>query len=301
VVRHIAGFENSLGRALCWAAAWDMTRDAELAARDYVTLVCAGLPAEGDINLVTATLRQAQAALVMYADPDWAPIGWRQLADAAVTALAAAEPGSGFQLAWARAFAAAGRMSTDIATLRGWLDGVDVPDGLRVEADLRWEILQSLVALGAAGPTEIEAELSSDRTATGEREAALARALVPTAESKAETWRRLVSDHALANWLQRSMLHGFQHSAQVELTRPYVSEFFAAVGDVWAQRDGDPAQEFAQLGYPSLQVSEDTVERTDAWLAENPDQPPPLRRLIAEGRDGIQRALRGRARDAAAA
>jgi len=300
VVRHIAGFDNSLARALCWAAAWDMTRDAELAARDYVTLVCAGLPAEKDINLVTATLRQAQAALIMYGDPAWAPTGWRQLADAAVTALAAAEPGSGFQLAWARAFAAAGRSSTDMATLRGWLDGVDVPEGLRVEADLRWEILQSLVALGGAGPEEIEAELDSDRTATGEREAALARALVPTAESKAETWRRLVGDRALPNWLQRSMLQGFQHSAQVELTRPYAAEFFAAVGDVWAQRDGDPVQEFAQLGYPSQQVSDDTVRLTDQWLADNADQPAPLRRLIAEGRDGVQRALRARARDAAA-
>ena len=37
---------SSLARALCWAAAWDMVRDAELAARDYVALVCAGLPAE---------------------------------------------------------------------------------------------------------------------------------------------------------------------------------------------------------------------------------------------------------------
>jgi aminopeptidase N len=178
---------------------------------------------------------------------------------------------------------------------------VDVPDGLRIEADLRWEILQSLVALGAAGSAEIEAELDTDRTATGEREAALARALQPTAESKAETWRRLVSDHALPNWLQRSMLQGFQHSAQVELTRPYTEKFFEAVGDVWAHRDGDPAQEFVQLGYPSLAVSEETVRRTDAWLADNPAQPPPLRRLIAEGRDGVQRALKARARDAAAA
>jgi aminopeptidase N len=300
VVRHIGGFDNALARALCWAAAWDMARDAELCARDYVTLVCAGLPAEKDINLITATLRQAQAAVVSYADPEWAPTGWRQLADAAVTALAAAEPGSGFQLAWARAFAIAGRGPTDVATLRGWLDGVDVPDGLRVEADLRWEILQSLVALDAAGPTEIDAELDSDRTATGEREAALARALIPTAESKAETWRRLVSDHALPNWLQRAMLQGFQHSAQVGLTGRYAAEYFAVVGDVWTNRDGDPAQEFAQLAYPSLQISEDTVRRTEAWLADNEDQPAPLRRLIAEGADGIKRALRARARDASA-
>jgi aminopeptidase N len=186
-----------------------------------------------------------------------------------------------------------------MATLQGWLDGDDVPDGLRVEADLRWEILQSLVALGAAGPEQIDAELDTDRTATGEREASLARALVPTAASKAETWRRLVGDHALPNWLQRSMLQGFQHSAQNELTAPYAAEFFAVIGDVWAQRDGDPAQEFALLGYPSQQVDDDTIRRTDAWLADNPGEPAPLRRLIAEGRDGVARALRARARDTA--
>jgi aminopeptidase N len=300
VVRHIAGFDNSLARALSWAAAWDMVRDAELATRDYVTLVCAGLPAENDINLVTATLRQAQSALVFYADPAWAPTGWRQLADAAVTALAAAEPGSGFQLAWARAYAAAARTGTDLATLSGWLRGEGVPDGLRIESDLRWTILQALVALGAAGSDEVEAELDSDRTASGEREAALARALISTSESKAETWRRLVEDDALPNWLQRSLLIGFQHSAQTELTRPYASEYFEAVGEVWRRRDGDPGQEFAQVAYPSYQVREETVALTDAWLARE-GEPAPLRRLVAEGRDGIVRALRARARDAEAA
>jgi large subunit ribosomal protein L10 len=42
-----------------------MVRDAELAARDYVALVLAGLPAETDINLVTATLRQASTTLTV--------------------------------------------------------------------------------------------------------------------------------------------------------------------------------------------------------------------------------------------
>ena len=46
VVEHISGFDSSLARALCWAAAWDMVRDAELATRDYAALVCAGLPGE---------------------------------------------------------------------------------------------------------------------------------------------------------------------------------------------------------------------------------------------------------------
>ncbi|GIJ52065.1 aminopeptidase N [Virgisporangium aliadipatigenens] len=299
VVRHIGGFDNSLARGLCWAAAWDMVRDAELAARDYVTLVCAGLPAEKDITLVTATLRQAQAALAMYADPEWAPIGWRQVASTAAAALAAAEPGSGFQLAWARAYAGSARDSGDLSVLAGWLDDVDVPEGLRVEADLRWSVLQSLVALGAVSPDRIDVELDRDRTASGEREAALARALVPTTESKSEAWRRLVTDHALPNWLQRAMLQGFQHSAQVALTAPYAAEYFAVADDVWTHRDGDPAQEFMVLAYPAYQVTEEGIALADAWLARE-GQPAPLRRLIAEGRDGVVRALAARRKDAAA-
>jgi aminopeptidase N len=299
VVRHLAGFDNSLARALCWAAAWDMLRDAELAARDYVMLVTSGLPAEKDINLITATLRQAQSALAMYADPAWAPQGWRQLAATAREALAAAEPGSGFQLAWSRAYASAARDEADVAAVAGWLRGEGVPAGLQVEAELRWAFLQSLVGLGAAGPDEIEAELDRDRTASGEREAALARALVPAAESKAETWRRLVEDHQLPNWLQRSLLQGFQHPTQVELIRPYAPRFFEVIDDVWAHRDSEPAQEFALLAYPAYQVSDETVALTDAWLA-GPDHPAPLRRLVAEGRDGVLRALKARARDATA-
>ena len=54
---HIATFDNSLARAIVWAAAWDMVRDAEMAARDYVALVVNGLPAETDINLVTGDAR----------------------------------------------------------------------------------------------------------------------------------------------------------------------------------------------------------------------------------------------------
>ena len=53
-----------------------MLRDAELAARDYVTLVCSGLPAETDINLTTWTARQAATAIAQYADPGWQATGW---------------------------------------------------------------------------------------------------------------------------------------------------------------------------------------------------------------------------------
>ncbi|MEV4518616.1 aminopeptidase N [Micromonospora tulbaghiae] len=300
VVQHIAGFDSSLARALCWTAAWDMTRDAELSARDYVALVLAGLTAETDINLVTATLRQATTALTFYADPEWAPTGWADLSRTARTALAAAEPGSGFQLAWARAYASSARSGEDLATLRGWLDGNGVPEGLTVDTELRWTVLQSLVANGAAGAADVDAELAADRTASGEREAAYAHALVPTAENKAAVWALLTGPDALPNWRNRALLQGFTHPAQVELTAPYRERYFATVDQVWAQRDSEPAQEFVQLAYPAYLVEEDTVAATDAWLAQD-GRPASLRRLVAEGRDGVVRALKARERDARSA
>ncbi|MEV1145885.1 aminopeptidase N [Micromonospora sp. NPDC049799] len=296
VVQHIAGLESSLARALCWTAAWDMIRDAELAARDYVALVLAGLPAETDINLVTATLRQATSTLVFYADPAWAPTGWAELARTAKTALAAAEPGSGFQIAWARAYASAARSPEDLAVLRGWLNGGEVPAGLTVDTELRWTVLQSLVANGAAGPADIEAELAGDRTASGEREAAYAHALVPTPENKAAVWAELTGPDALPNWRHRALLQGFAHPAQVALVAPYRDRYFATVAQVWASRDSEPAQEFTQLAYPAYLVEDETVAATDAWLAGE-GHPAPLRRLVAEGRDGVVRALAARAKD----
>jgi aminopeptidase N len=299
VVQHIAGLESSLARALVWAAAWDMVRDAELAARDYVALVLAGLPAERDINLVTATVRQAASTLVFYADPQWAPEGWAALARTARQAVDAAEPGSGFQLAWARAYASAAREPEDLAALRGWLVGTGVPAGLTIDTELRWSVLQSLVAKGGAGPEDIESELARDRTGSGEREAAMARAMLPTAAAKEATWARLTGADELPNWLHRALLQGFQHPTQVALTAPYTRRFFDAAGRVWASRDSEPAQEFLMLAYPAYQVSQDTVSATDEWLARD-GHAPPLRRLVAEGRDGVIRALRARQRDAAA-
>ncbi|WP_189115378.1 aminopeptidase N [Pilimelia terevasa] len=300
VVTHLATLEAPLGRALVWAAAWDMVRDAELATRDYLDLVVGALPAEEDINLITATLRQAASALTFYADPQWAAQGWETLAATARRTLAAAPAGSGAQLAWARAYASAARTDGDVAVLRGWLAGQDVAPGLVVDAELRWSVLQSLAAVGGAGAAEIAQELKGDPTNSGEREAALAEALLPEAAAKERVWQQLVGPDSLPNWKQRALLQGFQHPTQVALTAPYADRFFESAARIWAEQDSETAQAFVGLGYPAFQVTDAAIAAAEAWLAANEDQPAPLRRLVAEGRDGAVRARAARARDTAA-
>ena len=74
----IAKLESPLARTLCWSAAWDMTRDGELATHDYVALVVAGAVHETDIGVMQSLTRQALRALEIYADPASAADGLRR-------------------------------------------------------------------------------------------------------------------------------------------------------------------------------------------------------------------------------
>jgi aminopeptidase N len=292
----IGALSDPLARALCWSAAWDMARDAELPARDWVELVLSGIDAESEISVVQALLGRVQTALTSYADPTWAPTGWTALADHALAALKSAPAGSDRQLQWSRTLASAARTEEHAAVLRGLLDGSRPVEGLVVDADARWAFLSGLVAIGAAGEAEIDAEAERDATATGIRRAATARALLPTPKSKEETWERAFHDDDIPNAVHEATLLGFWHPAQRELTAGYVDRYFADIRPLWDRRPGEIAKNAVQYLFPPV-VEPRTIAAADAWLTD-PEQPAPLRRLVSEGRDGIARALRARERDA---
>jgi aminopeptidase N len=276
-----------------------MTRDGELPAREWVHLVLAGIDAETEISVVQSLLARVQSALASYADPAWAPTGWELLGDKALAALQSAEPGSDAQLQWSRTLAAAARNKEHTAALRGLLDGSLEIEGLAVDADARWAFLHGLVAVGAAGDAEIDAEAERDATATGARRAATARALRPTPESKAETWERAFTDESIPNAVHEAMVAGFWHPAQQELTAPYVERYFADIRGLWERRPGEIAKNTVEYLFPKI-VEERTLVAADRWLGGQQDAPAPLRRLVSEGRDGIARGLWARKRDAAA-
>ena len=145
----IGAFTDSLAAALCWSAAWDMCRDGEMAARDYVRLVLSGISSVADISVVQTLLRQASQAVRRFADPGWRETGLALLASTLRGLLREAPPGSDTQLAYVRAFAGVAVTADDAALLAGLLDGSVVLDGLTVDTDLRWSLLWRLVSRGA--------------------------------------------------------------------------------------------------------------------------------------------------------
>jgi aminopeptidase N len=298
LVASIGEFTSSLPAAVCWAAAWDMTRDGEMAARDYVRLVLGGMDSLRDISVLQTLLRQAGTAVRRYADPAWRSEGLALMASTLRSLLLSAPASSDKQLAYVRAFSAVATSQEDLALLSGLLSGETVIEGLAVDTDLRWALLHRLASRAVIGEAKIDAELSSDATDAGERHAASCRAALPTAANKRDTWETLASGK-LTIAMFRAVLAGFADPDQTELTGPYREAYFGAIGDVWRDWSSAIAQDFVEDLYTICPVTHETITATDTYLAQG--QPPAaLRRLLLEGRDDILRLLRGQARDQSA-
>jgi aminopeptidase N len=299
LVASIGEFRTPLARTLCWGAAWDMTRDAEVSAGDYLDLVLAGIGGETEVGTVQSLLRLASQTVDPYGDPSQRETRRARLGARAFELLDAAEPGSDLQLAFGRAAAANATTDAQLDRVAALLDGSAVVDGFVVDTELRWALLHRLVASGRADEARIEAELELDDTAAGRRHALTLRAARPTAQAKAEAWRLVVEQDELPNAELGAVLAGFLDYRQRELLTPYVEKYFDAIDDIYRTRSAEMAQDIITGLYPYAASTQDTVDRTDAYLAERAPGPA-LHRMLLEARDGLARALRAQQRDISA-
>lgn len=283
-----------------------MTRDAELRARDFVALVSGGIQAETEVGVAQRLLLQAQTALGSYADPGWARAeGWPAFADRLLELARGAVAGSDHQLAFVNALCSSVLSEQHVSALTELLDKnpADVGlDGLTVDTDLRWRIVTALAAAGAVdadGPETpfIDAEVERDPTSAGKRLGAQASAARPQEAVKESAWTQVTEDDTLANIVGRSIINGFVQSGQAELLKPFGARYFAAIPGIWERRSSEVAQTVVVGLYPSWDISDEGIAAADAFLADS-ELPPALRRLVLEGRAGIERSLRARRLDA---
>ncbi|MET9213666.1 MULTISPECIES: aminopeptidase N [unclassified Nocardia] len=305
VVQRVGDIADSLPRTLAWSAAWEMTRQAEMKARDFVALVQRGIGAESEIGVVQRLLMQAATAISSYAEPGWAEQeGWPGFADRLLELARAAEAGSDHQLAFVNALTGAKLEPRHTGVLTQLLDGDAAAAGLAgltIDTDLRWRVVTALAASGRIdadgvdAPT-IDAELAGDPTAAGKRQAAAAATARPIAEVKAQAWNTVMGDDSVPNITARAIVGGFAPAGQGALLAPYVDKYFADIPAVWERRSSEVAQTVVIGLYPHWAISEDAVAKADEFLAG--DHPPALYRLVSEGRAGIERSLRAREFDA---
>ncbi|MEO7296077.1 MAG: aminopeptidase N, partial [Candidatus Limnocylindria bacterium] len=281
----LSRIDDSLPRALVWASAWDMTRDAELPVGDYLALVLRALGAERAISLVRDILKRARQAIDTLGRTDARDARLAAFAARCGELLSSVESGSDLQLAYVRAYAGAIATEADVERVRGWLDDREVPPGLAIDAEVRWLIIRRLAVIGAVEEETVAAEVERDPTSTGAESAAGARAAMPTASAKGRAWDAVVSPDSPSLAILRAITEGFWHAEQLEVSAPYVDQYFDALPEIWRTRPNETAWGITVAMFPALLVSQDTIDRVDRVLDAHPDDA--LRRLLVEGRSDL--------------
>ena len=259
-------------------------------------LVLNNIAAETESTTIRTTLSQLLQVARYYVTPSRRDETIEAVGDGLWILAKEADAASDAQFQFAKFFANIASTPDHVATLKGLLDGSIVLDGLEIDTDLRWEILEGLVLNGAAGSAEIDAELADDNTSNGAQAAARAHATVPTDEGKRAAFDSLVRSDALPNAIVRMVTMGYLHVNDPAVLEPLVAPYFAMLNDIWAGRSYKIA-EYVVLGlYPSPLASQELVDATNAWLDANPGIPA-LRRLVIENLAGVERALKAQERD----
>ncbi|ROS59575.1 aminopeptidase N [Frigoribacterium sp. PhB160] len=293
---HLSGIADPLARALVWGSVWDATRDAETSPSDYVRLVLDNIATETESTTIRTTLAQLAQAARSYVEPARRAAVLAEVGDGLWTLAQEAQAGSDAQFQFVKAFAVVASTESHTAALRGLLDGSVALDGLTIDTDLRWELLEGLVLVGDAGHDEIDAALEVDNTANGAQAAARARATIPTTEAKLAAFASIVDSSDQPNAIVRATAQGFQHVNDPEVLRPVVERYFASLTGIWETRSYHIADTLVSGLYPAALADRQLVEATEAWLAANPEVPA-LRRIVVESLSGVERALRVQAVD----
>ncbi|MBD8583947.1 aminopeptidase N [Frigoribacterium sp. CFBP 8766] len=296
-IEHLAAISDPLARALVWGSVWDATRDAETSPSDYVRLVLSNIASETESTTIRTTLTQLVQTARSYVAPSRRAEVLAEVGDRLLELAKEAEAGSDAQFQFVKFFAAAASTPAHADALRALHDGSLALDGLEVDTDLRWELLEGLVLVGAAGEAEIDAALEADNTANGAQAAARARAAIPTAEGKLAAFASVVDSAEQPNAIVRATAQGFQHTNDPAVLQPVVERYFSSLTGIWESRSYHIADTLVSGLYPAGLADQQLVDATRAWLDAKPDVPA-LRRIVVESLSGVERALRVQAVDA---
>lgn len=298
LVGGLSRLDDSLARALCWGAAWDMTRDAEMSATAFVTLVLGNIASETDAFGSSRIPGYAAQAARNFSDPAGRPELLATWEEGVRRLLDEAEPGSDHQLTFVRAFAAAAHRDQALDDLEGLLDGSLVLDGLSIDTDLRWTLLGGLARAGRADDARIESELHRDATISGQERAAAARASRPTAEAKADAWEIAVVRDDVPNETQRSVVLAFMQHGQEEVLASYVARYLEIADTLWEEKGTQRASTALEFLFPRPLASPELLTQVNTWLRESSANPA-AKRYVREGAADVERFLAGQAKDAA--
>ena len=291
---HLGKIDDSLARAICWSAAWDMTRDAEISTTEWIDIALAGLAGETHISSITGAGQKISLTIETYAAPEHRASLKERAADSIYAILQASVAGSDKQLQLAKIFGAVATTPAQLANLKAIFEGS--LNGLVLDNDLRWSLATSLVENGVFGEADLKKLLDADNTIPGNAAYQRGLAAIPTLEAKEQAWDAIYNVET-GTQVRQSLMAGYARPSHRELHAHFVDRFFDTLLKTWDEHGFEMAGDIVKSMYPATVITNDLLSKTDSWLASHKDAPAAMVRFLNENRDHLARALKAQAKD----
>ncbi len=289
-------FSDALARSVIWLAFWDMTRDGELPAKQFIDTSLAALATEHESTTFRYALAQISTTAWHYTAPNDRAEVVEHVAAELFKLANNAEAGSDEQFQLVTAYLGYGEPGDEafVANAKGLLDGSVTLDGLVIDNNFRWTIINALSTINEIGQDEIDAELAK-RDTTENREFALgARAVAGTAEAKAWAWNEALNNGELTNMQLEAVAGGFASTPRADLAEPYAEKYFEVADWIWQNKTFHMAEALLEGLYPSYADPAKLVELGDAWLASHEDADNAFKRIVRGNVESSHRTLKVR-------
>lgn len=289
---------DPLARAQVWGSAWDATRDGEASASDFINLVLGNVENEDQGTMLITLLRQLVTTAKIYTREDSRDQHWSHIAKTLLDLAGKAKPGSDNQLLFVRFATYFAKDSQSADALQAIFDGSTVLNGLALDQDMRWDLINGLVMSGRLGVEAIETEAAKDNTANGAKQAIMARTSIATASGKKAGWDLVLNDPNLSNTDINFGCQGLIRAHDVSLLEPMVDWYFDAAMNVWNTRTFKIAEYILRGAFPFYLANEALANRTRAFAhSAEVAAKPALQRIMLENLDSVDRALKAQKAD----
>jgi aminopeptidase N len=233
---------DPLLRVMVWGTLGQMVRETELPITDYFFMALAGLEKETEESLLSIVLERRGAIRSYFFQylsteqratiaPRLEAVLWKRVSEA--------EPGSSAQMIFFDSYVQVSQTREAMARLSEILQGTGIPNGIQIDQDRRWQIVETLAVNDFTGVSGlINAEEKRDPSTAGKRNGYAARVAIPQPEVKKMFWSEFQEPGRISSSTLQEAAGRFHNPNHVELSKPFVEPFFAKVTSMdWGNDD----------------------------------------------------------------
>jgi aminopeptidase N len=290
-MQYIAEEKDVFLRSMLWGSLWDSVREAELAPKDYVSLVIKNIAVEKDEVTIQAILNRVSAAFTYYLSDEQSKELAPQMEKVLRERMLNAET-LGQRITFYRAFLSIA--STDAARedLKKLLHGELKVNGMTLHARDKADIITKLIVLNDKDANALLDNFSKTETSDdAKRYAYSAAAAIASVENKKKYFDDFTNNPNVAeSWIESAFVT-FNQTRQAELTRSFLESALKELPKLKRTR-----KIFFVNGWLAAfiggQKSEGALKIVQKFLDEEKSLDNDLRLKVLEAVDGLERTVK---------